>query len=72
MSLIVMQKSYDSDSLKKWPVASLKADVQELWDMINNVGCFGSKDVAIFNNLVGELERRGYDIVGMGKLKFLK
>ena len=72
MSLIIMEKSYDSDSLRKWPVAQLKVETQELWDMISNVECFGSRDVAIFNNLVGELERRGYEISGMSRLKFLK
>ena len=56
----------------------LECSDEELMELMGSTtepsknGCFGSKDMLIRNHCAVELEKRGYRIRGVRKLKFTK
>jgi hypothetical protein len=47
-------------------------ETQGLNDVINNVDCFGSRDVIMFSRICKELEDRGYKLSGKWEIKAVK
>lgn len=49
-------------AINKKTTRTLIKDATELWEMINKVECFRSKEVLLLEFVLRELERRGYAV----------
>lgn len=58
-----MKKKFNdnSDKFSDWSVKKLKDEALGYYQNIYQIGCYGTKDLMNYDNIIAELERRGYE-----------
>lgn len=63
MAKVVIIETKKPNKLKDWTVKELKNEALALDQLINEIGCYGTKDIINLDLILRELSNRGYKAV---------
>ena len=56
--------------VRTWTPKQLKTEHRSLWEAVNIIGCCGTRDMTLLDNIEAELDRRGYEIIESQKVEY--